>query len=165
MFVNHLYFPPINWLFISCISIHCCITNYPKFNGLPHTLIISLFLWSESVHGFAESSPSMSLEGLHFHPKVYVKKDPLLSSNSCWWNSLPWGLLDWGSSIPYWIGIGQKPLSILCHVGLSSVAVPLAKVCNLRGNQESASKTVLCNLITKVTSHQHCCILFVISKS
>ena len=153
--------PPIN-----CISIRGCTTNDSKFNDLTHTLIISWFLWSEAGHGLAESSPSRSLSGLRCHLKVYVRKDPLPSSYGWWWNSVPWGLLDW--VLNSLLAVGQTPLLVPCHVGLSSVAVLLIKVCKLRGNRESASKTevsILCNLIAKVTSHQHCCIVLVRIKS
>lgn len=90
---------------------------------------------------------------MQFHVKAHLWKDVFPNSCRFWKNLLPWELLKGGP--PFLAGHGLEVTHSHCHFGLSNIAACFIKTCKpRRKDSESKTKvTVLCRLITEMTSH------------
>lgn len=91
-----------------------------------------------------------------------------VQSHDCWWDSLPYQLLDW--SLSSWLAVGQGSLSFYVCGPLRTSAHNMA-LASLRANQQDSKRKQArwmpespCKLILEVPSHHYCHILFLRSE-
>lgn len=145
------------------LVIYCYATNYLKSKVLKqHTFFISQVLWHRS-HLAGSSTPgltglwSRNLWRLRSHLEAPLGKHMLPSLLRLLAGSIHWGLLDY--RLHFLSGDCPEFSLSSCHVGLSYMPA-----CFKREPASKSKFTILCGLITEVTSPQRCRIRLIISK-
>lgn len=107
---------------------------------------------------------SRCLWGLSSHQRTWLRKDPLLSSDSCWEHLVSYRLLDWGPQFLAGWQLGGHPLFLAMWPSSNTNWQHGRFLLQSYQRREFPCKIGVVNTITQVTSQHLCHILLVRSK-